>query len=93
MSQEELTNEQILALDFPVAGTQNKNPKYKICLNMIVKNESKIMPRLIKSVCDYIDYYIISDTGSTDNTIEVIQKEMKKHKIPGEIYNNPWKNF
>ena len=45
-----------------------------LCLNMIVKNESKIITRLLESVLPIIDTYCICDTGSTDNTIEVIEK-------------------
>lgn len=74
-------------------GINAQHPKYKICLNMIVKNESKVIQRLIGTVKDYIDYYIISDTGSNDNTIQIIKNEMNKYEIPGEIYENPWKNF
>jgi len=42
-----------------------------ICLNMIVKNESKIIKETLDNICKYIklDYWVISDTGSTDNTI------------------------
>lgn len=69
------------------------NPKYKICLNMIVKNESKVISRLIETVKDVIDYYIISDTGSTDNTVNQIKKTMKKFGIPGKIFHDQWKNF
>ena len=43
-----------------------------ICLNMIVKNESKIITRLFDSVIDIIDTYVICDTGSTDDTIHII---------------------
>ena len=35
---------------------------------MIVKNEVKVLPRLFGSLKDYIDYYVIVDTGSTDET-------------------------
>ena len=38
----------------------------KICLTMIVKDEAKIIERCLSSVLDYIDYWIICDTGSTD---------------------------
>ena len=39
-----------------------------LCLNMIVRNESKILFRLFDSVIDLIDAYCIFDTVSTDNT-------------------------
>ena len=44
-----------------------------LCLNMIVKNEGKIILRLLESVVSIVDCYCISDTGSTDNTIELIE--------------------
>ena len=47
--------------------------KATLCLNMIVKNESKIIARLLTSVSPIIDSYCICDTGSTDNTVEIIQ--------------------
>ena len=42
-----------------------------ICLNMIVKNESEIIVKTLKLLTDKIkfDYYVICDTGSTDNTV------------------------
>ena len=64
-----------------------------ITLNMIVKNEAGTMPRLIESVRDVIDYYVISDTGSTDETPELITKLMAERGIPGEVHFEPWVNF
>ena len=64
-----------------------------ICLNMIVKNESKIIERLLKSVLPIIDSYCICDTGSTDNTIEIIQTFFANHNIPGKIVQEPFINF
>ena len=61
----------------------------KICLNMIVKNESRIIQRLLDSVLPYIDCYCICDTGSTDNTIEIIEKL----PIPGKIIREPFRDF
>jgi TPR repeat protein len=63
----------------------------KICLNMIVKNESKIIERCIKSVYHLIDTWCIIDTGSTDGTQEII-KNLLKDK-PGELIERPWVNF
>jgi glycosyltransferase involved in cell wall biosynthesis len=64
-----------------------------ICLNMIVKNEAKVLPRLLRSVKDYIDYYVIVDTGSTDQTIDLIQQEMSEYGIEGEVHQREWVNF
>lgn len=64
-----------------------------LCLNMIVKNESKNITRLLKSVLPVIDTYCICDTGSTDNTQEVIKQFFDKHNITGKIVSEPFKNF
>jgi tetratricopeptide (TPR) repeat protein len=60
---------------------------------MIVKNEVGVLPRLFRSVKDYIDYYVIVDTGSTDDTIELIQREMSGYGIDGEVHEREWVNF
>ena len=65
----------------------------KICLNMIVKNESRIIERLMLSVLPIIDSYCICDTGSTDNTIELIETFFEKYNIPGRIVKEPFKDF
>jgi hypothetical protein len=56
-----------------------------ICLNMIVKNENKIIIRLLESVLPIIDTYCICDTGSNDNTIELMQQFFDKNKINGKF--------
>lgn len=63
----------------------------KICLNMIVKNESKIITRCLASVKPIIDYWVIVDTGSSDGTQKIIQEFLKD--IPGELHEREWKNF
>jgi tetratricopeptide (TPR) repeat protein len=60
---------------------------------MIVKNESKIILRLLESVYKLIDYYCICDTGSTDDTIDVILSFFHSKNIPGKIFSEPFKNF
>jgi len=67
--------------------------KKTICLNMIVKNESKNLHRLFKSLHEVIDYYIIHDTGSTDGTQGLIKKIMDSYGISGEIIEEDWVNF
>lgn len=67
------------------------DPAKTICLNMIVKNESKVIARCLGSLKSLIDYWVIVDTGSTDGTQEIIQDFMKD--IPGELYESKWVNF
>lgn len=65
--------------------------RQKICLNMIVKNESQVIKRSLGSVKRLIDYWVIVDTGSEDGTQEIIKEFMKE--IPGELHESPWVNF
>ena len=67
--------------------------KSKICLNMIVKDEAHIIHEVLESVSKYIDYYIISDTGSSDNTINIIKNFFNKKNITGEVHQDKWVNF
>jgi len=60
---------------------------------MIVKNESRIIIRLLESVIPIIDGYCICDTGSTDNTIELITQFFKEREIYGVIIQEPFRDF
>jgi len=71
--------------------TEKKAPT--ICLNMIVKNESKIITRLLTTVLPIIDTYCICDTGSTDMTKEIIKEFFDMRCIDGKIIEEPFKNF
>lgn len=64
-----------------------------LCLNMIVKNESKIITRLFDSVCSIIDTFCICDTGSTDNTVELITTYFESKNICGKIVYEAFKDF
>ena len=66
-----------------------------ICLNMIVKDEGHIICNTLKNICENIkiDYWVISDTGSTDNTVELIKSFFSEKNIPGEIVFHQWSNF
>ena len=66
-----------------------------VCLNMIVKDEGEIIQNTLKLLVEKIkiDYYTICDTGSTDNTIELIETFFNKLGINGEIHKTEWKDF
>jgi glycosyltransferase involved in cell wall biosynthesis len=80
-------------MEFIVTSAMPKNPGPTLCLNMIVKNESRILTRLFDAVVDIIDCYCICDTGSTDNTPALIKEYFLAKGIPGKVVHEPFKNF
>ena len=64
-----------------------------ICLNMIVKDESHIIIRLLESVISIIDTFCICDTGSNDNTTEIIKNYFKDKNIKGKLIYKKFENF
>lgn len=72
---------------------EKKQKMYNIGLVMICKDESHIITESLTSIAPYIDCYCISDTGSTDNTIEIIENFFKEKNIPGKVYQDKWVNF
>lgn len=57
----------------------------------MIKNESKIIERSLKSVEGVVDAFCVCDTGSTDNTVEIVNKFLETHT--GCLTVEPWKNF
>jgi glycosyltransferase involved in cell wall biosynthesis len=57
----------------------------RLCLNMIVKNESARIERALATALPYIKAYVITDTGSTDDTVAVIKAFFAKAGIPGIV--------
>ena len=66
---------------------------YHFCLLLIVKDEAPIITRALESMKNIFDYYIISDTGSTDGTPEVIAEWAAKNGKKGEVVYDKWVNF
>ena len=62
---------------------------------MIVKNEAHVIEKTLANLYDKIPFstYVISDTGSTDDTKEKIRKFFSARGIKGEIYDDEWKDF
>lgn len=58
---------------------------------MIVKNETGVIERCLSSVRGLVDTWVISDTGSTDGTQQLIRKLL--HDLPGELHEESWRNF
>jgi len=62
----------------------------KVCLSMICRNEGHCIERCLNSVKWLVDSYRIVDTGSTDDTVEIINRVMAG--VPGEIIHSPWQD-
>jgi len=56
---------------------------------MIIKNEGPLLPRLFESIRGFVAEYCIVDTGSTDDTMEVL----KSMDMPGTIYEEAFVDF
>lgn len=82
-----LKSQGIYYLTFPVIGV----PKIGIC--MIVKNESHIIHEVLNSTLGLIDTFCILDTGSTDNTIQIVEEFYQKAGVQGEVIRGDWKGF
>jgi tetratricopeptide (TPR) repeat protein len=62
-----------------------------ICLSMIVKNEEHVVRRALASVRDLVDYWVICDTGSSDQTPAAVLSAMAG--VPGELHRTEWVDF
>jgi glycosyltransferase involved in cell wall biosynthesis len=60
---------------------------------MIVKDEEDTIKKCLTAVAPYISEWVIVDTGSSDNTLNVIRETMDELGIPGELHERPWVNF
>jgi glycosyltransferase involved in cell wall biosynthesis len=64
--------------------------KEKLCLVMMVRNESAVIERALDSCRDEISEFVITDTGSTDNTPELIEAWAKRVGMPGTVIRSSW---
>src|SRR5579875_1096779 len=64
-----------------------------IGLCMIVRNEAPVILRCLESVRPLLDYVLIADTGSTDGTQGIVRTYLAQQNIPGEVIEEPWRDF
>jgi GR25 family glycosyltransferase involved in LPS biosynthesis len=60
---------------------------------MIVRDEAAVVTETLDSVVGHCDTWVIVDTGSTDDTIELIRAYFLRKGIPGELHERPWHDF
>jgi hypothetical protein len=72
-----------------------KNGKFEydnlVCLAMIVRDAGPDFENVLKANLPHFDRWCILDTGSTDNTQEIIKRVLKDKK--GTLYSEPFVNF
>lgn len=65
----------------------------RVCLCMMVRNESRVIERALASVADQVESWSITDTGSSDNTVALIKQFFADRGIPGQIHHAPFVDF
>ena len=70
--------------------TQNRPT---ICFATMCKNEEHCIQNTLESVSNYIDYWVVCDTGSTDRTCEIVKNFFEEKGIPGELHVDEWVGF
>ena len=65
----------------------------KICYTAIFRNEEKNVYRCLDALKDMIDFVCITDTGSEDDTIKLIQKWGRENDKPTKVFKDTFKNF
>ena len=66
---------------------------HKLILLSMVKNETRIIERLMGSVKGRVDAIVICDTGSTDDTVDKATAWLTTNDISGTVCAYTFKNF
>lgn len=65
----------------------------KLILTQIMKNESHVAKRMLDSIKSIVDGICVVDTGSTDDSIEVVKKWGEENGIETYVFERPFDNF
>ena len=69
------------------------NNKPTLAFATMCKDEEHCIRECLDSVKDHVDYILVHDTGSTDNTIQIVKDFLQETGIPGEIFEAEWQAF
>jgi tetratricopeptide (TPR) repeat protein len=75
----------------PVAARIDFEPHHEIVLVMIVKDEAESIEATLTSLKPWITSYCILDTGSTDQTPNIIRRVMED--VPGGLHIGTWEGY
>ena len=65
----------------------------RLVLTQIMKNEAHVITRMLNSIRPIVDIICLVDTGSTDNSIEVVKNWGEQNKIETHVFERPFDNF
>jgi len=65
----------------------------KLVLTQIMKNEAHVITRMLDSIKTIVDIVCLVDTGSTDNTIEVVKNWGIQNNIETHVFERAFDNF
>jgi glycosyltransferase involved in cell wall biosynthesis len=65
----------------------------KLVLTQIMKDEAHVAERMLDSIKSIVDAICVIDTGSTDNSIEVVKQWGEKNGIETHVFERPFDNF
>lgn len=65
----------------------------KLVLTQIMKNEAHVITRMLNSIKPIVDIVCLVDTGSTDNTIEVVKNWGTENNIETHVFERAFDNF
>lgn len=67
----------------------------QLCLNMIVRDEAEVIVDTLDHIIAHfpIASWVIHDTGSNDDTPNLIRKYFENLKLPGKLIQCEWKSF
>lgn len=65
----------------------------KLVLTQIMKNEAHVITRMLNSIKPIVDIVCLIDTGSTDNTIEVVKNWGQENNVETHVFERAFDNF
>lgn len=66
---------------------------YKVACSIMVKNEEKSISKTLETFLPHCDCLIVFDTGSTDNTVDLIKQYTEKYKKPLYLITGKFVDF
>jgi glycosyltransferase involved in cell wall biosynthesis len=65
----------------------------RVILTLMIKNEERIVVRCIEHALRVADAVCVSDTGSTDGTLDVLASYFPALRVPTKLVHAPWADF